>query len=252
MYLNGGLGNIMFQVAFIESLAKKHNMDAGYSNANENMINNRRMKRMINVDLFEIFRNINFNKWGHHFEIIEVDHIYSDVKVKDHCLYQGFAVSEKNFLSRDFILWLFEPSEKTLDRVKENDVRYKTTCSIHVRRSDYIDNPGYAQLNSTYYQRAIDEIQADRYLVFSDDIEYCQMMFTGDDFVFMDIPEDVALFLMACCTHNIIANSTFSWWGAYLNRNPEKIIIAPKEWVGDGRCQTEDIVPKQWRLISNV
>ncbi|MDD5433983.1 MAG: alpha-1,2-fucosyltransferase [Nitrospira sp.] len=252
MYLNGGLGNIMFQVAFIESLGKKHNIDVGYSNVRENINNNHRMRRMLNVDLFDIFKNINFSKWGHHFEIIPVDHIFSDVKVKDHCLYQGFAVSEKNFLSRDFILWLFEPSENTYKKVQDNDVRYKTTCSIHVRRSDYVNNPGYAQLNSVYYQRAIDEIKADRYLVFSDDIDYCKEIFEGDEFVFCDVPEDIALFLMAVCTHNIIANSTFSWWSAYLNRNPEKKIIAPKEWVGDGRCKTEDIVPKEWRLISNV
>ena len=155
--------------------------------------------------------------------------------------------NEKNFLNREFILDLFNPNMHVWNKVWEIYETIKgTTCSIHVRRGDYVNNPGYAKIPASYYEKAMSKIKVDKYLVFSDEIEYCKTIFRGEKFIFVKDLDHVELFLMTLCDHNIIANSTFSWWGAYLNQNPAKIVIAPDLWVGDNRCTTDDIVPKEW------
>ena len=86
-----------------------------------------------------------------------------------------------------------------------------------------------------------------KFLVFSDDIEWCKQVF-DDDFNFIEGEEDyVDLLLMARCKHNIIANSSFSWWGAWLNRNNNKRVIAPKKWFGSvANLDSKDLLPKGW------
>ena len=104
--------------------------------------------------------------------------------------------------------------------------------SIHVRRGDYLKLELYTNLadNTDYYERAMAMFPPDtKYLVFSDDIEYCKNRFVGDQFSFSEGLNEVQdLNQMASCKHNIIANSTFSWWAAWLNPNPDKIIISPE------------------------
>lgn len=235
---------MMFQIAFIESLGKKYGFEVGYANVDANIAELRRMGRFLDLDLYSIFKNINLRKQARYRKIVPVSDTYVDLLPADGICYQGYAVSERNFHSWEFILNLFEFSDQYIsNQVEEN------SCSVHVRRTDYVNNPGFAQLGSDYYQKAIDYIDCDHYLVFSDDIEFCKKKFYGDEFSFVKSNEATELFLMSHCKHNIIANSTFSWWGAYLNRNPEKIVIAPAEWVGDGRCTTDDIVPKEWIKI---
>ena len=127
------------------------------------------------------------------------------------------------------------------------------TASIHCRYGDYAGNPAYNQLDMPYYHQAMDIIKAKKYLIFSDDINKCKQKFTGEQFTFIEEKDPVtALSLMSSCEHNIIANSSYSWWAAYLNKNPMKQIIAPKQWFGPKLASThntKDLIPDSWVTI---
>ena len=89
-------------------------------------------------------------------------------------------------------------------------------------------------------------------LVFSDDIKWCKDNFTEGPFIFVGGGEDyIDLHLMSKCKNNIIANSSFSWWGAWLNNNENKRVIAPKDWFGssNSHLNTDDLIPGDWEII---
>lgn len=119
--------------------------------------------------------------------------------------------------------------------------------SIHVRRGDYVNNSFYVDLfEDGYYERAMRKFKRDeKFLVFSDDIQWCrsQEIFKNCEFVESGVDwED--LNVMASCKDNIIANSSFSWWAAYINKNPIKKIVAPMGWYNDGVERTK--CPQDW------
>ena len=110
--------------------------------------------------------------------------------------------------------------------------------SIHVRRGDYVNNPFYVDLiKDGYYERAIEMFPDEDFLVFSDDIKFCKEYFKGKRFTFCNEKDEVkALNLMAGCKGHIIANSSFSWWGAYLGGGKT---VAPLAWYADGKPRTK-------------
>jgi len=125
--------------------------------------------------------------------------------------------------------------------------------SVHVRRGDYLE-PGrpFVDLWKTdYYQKAMALFRDKTFAVFSDDIEWCkkQILFTSKGarctFVEFDGPPEKHMNLMASCEHNIIANSCFSWWAAWLNPNPDKIVVAPRLWTYDHYTSA----PPDWELL---
>jgi hypothetical protein len=134
--------------------------------------------------------------------------------------------------------------------------------SMHVRRGDMVKNPEVAQVhgscNIDYYKRCMLQIEQrvdhPEYFVFSDDPLWCKEnlqsnfpihFVTGNDGskAFLDIQ------LMRHCRHHIIANSSFSWWGAWLNPNPTKIVLAPIKWFNAGEHNTSDLIPPTWERI---
>lgn len=145
-------------------------------------------------------------------------------------------------------LTLPEPSQRF-----EDTLRSRPTVSIHVRRGDYL-NIGVTQcLTEGYHQKAIAWFRQRhpdaRFCVFSDDIPWCRKTYQGPEFLFCDFPAAALnplhdLRLMAACHHHIIVNSSYSWWGAWLNPSTEKNIIAPKMWM-KSRSST-DFVPADW------
>jgi len=127
------------------------------------------------------------------------------------------------------------------------------TVSIHVRRGDYLSFPEHhPPLTMDYYNAAMEHFPGARFLIFSDDPGWCLLNFdrsrceisTGRSAI-----EDMAL--MASCDSHIIANSSFSWWGAWLGRNPDKRVIAPLQWFGPAKAgwSTEDLIPGGWVRI---
>jgi hypothetical protein len=136
--------------------------------------------------------------------------------------------------------------------------------AIHFRRGDYITKPNSRKIHATcsnkYYLDAIemvsDKVQNPHFFIFSDEIEWVKSN--------VDLPENITyiekvgepfehLFLMSSCKHQITANSTFSWWAAWLNEYPDKIIIAPMHWYYDSTLDDTVIrIPKNWIKIYNL
>jgi len=119
--------------------------------------------------------------------------------------------------------------------------------AVHIRRGDYVKHAGFVQLWETdYYDRAMAMFPTDtRFLFFSDHIEYCKTRWYGERYTYSAGRTEIEdLNLMASCRHNIIANSSFSWWAAYLNPNPNKIVVYPKAWHADKVVRVG--FPKEW------
>lgn len=141
----------------------------------------------------------------------------------------------------------------------ENIQRVPESVSVHIRRGDYVQPSDANQVTSVlqreYYLKAMQffnqTLLAPVYFVFSDDIEWAMenlphsqnMHFVAQG---PEIPDVEDLILMSCCRHHIIANSSFSWWGAWLSKDPTKLVIAPKIWFPGSAINTEDIYCKNW------
>jgi hypothetical protein len=172
----------------------------------------------------------------------------------------GYWQSEEYFKDiRDTILddltLLSDPDKENKKMLKR--INNSNSVCLHVRRDDYVSNPVlqkfHGNVTPEYYKEAINSI-CDRiidpdFFIFSDEPEWCRRyIITNRPHTYVDIngpdkaPEDLRL--MSACKHFIIANSSFSWWAAWLSENKKKNIIAPKRWY---RTRDEgDIVPKQW------
>ncbi len=137
-------------------------------------------------------------------------------------------------------------------------IRTTNSVALHIRRGDYL-HKDFKDLNIItsldYYIKAIaninQKVTEPVFFVFTDDHEWARKNFEGDDFVFVEgnvgRQSYIDMYLMSMCKHNIISNSTFSWWGAFLNRNPNKIVIAPSMWTTN--YSATFICPSDWTLI---
>ncbi len=172
---------------------------------------------------------------------------------------EGYFQSAKYWKGyEDDIRKMFEPNWNTLDNAVYASIylasNRKSTCSIHIRRGDYIGNNFYSQLDMNYYERAMlyvkEQTRVNKFVIFSDDIEWCKEHFVGDEFEFSEGMSDIEdLIIMSKMDNNIIANSSYSWWGAYLNPNPDKIIVAPTKdkWFGSAaNLNVDDLYCDNW------
>lgn len=175
---------------------------------------------------------------------------------------EGYWQSEKYFLDaadairRDFTL-AGEPD--AANRAVLQRMQGTVAVSLHVRRGDYVTNPNAAAFHGTcspgYYRQAVDHI-AHRcgpltLFVFSDDQDWVRANMPFDHpTVHVDCnPPDRGVWdmhLMKHCHHHVVANSSFSWWGAWLNPSPEKIVVAPRRWFTDAAIDTSDLIPASW------
>ena len=132
------------------------------------------------------------------------------------------------------------------------------SISIHIRRGDYVNNPKFAAVHGalpvTYYEKAMKLIEQrvdnPRYFLFSDDPEWAEEHISSrykiDIVSGSNATEGEELSLMSLCKHHIIANSSFSWWGAWLNQKQDKIVIVPKQWFVDPNRSMPDLIPGTW------
>jgi hypothetical protein len=129
---------------------------------------------------------------------------------------------------------------------------------LHIRRGDYLTNIVHNTNKEDYYKNAIklieEKVKNPVFYIFSDEIEWVKQNFDIKyPTVYVDFNDALTNFedikLMSSCKHNIIANSSFSWWSAWLNENSNKIVIAPKQWFTDVSRNTKDIIPKSWIKI---
>lgn len=184
--------------------------------------------------------------------------------VGNECYLAGYWQTEKYFrsIARE-ISKNFRFRELLHDRNIEWErmIRGSTSISLHVRRGDYVSNTTTNSVHGTcgldYYRAAIEKIvsQVDlpEFFVFSDDIPWVVENLRISQpvhYISNNVGKDsyIDMRLMTLCRHNIIANSSFSWWGAWLNDADEKIIIAPKTWFA-GKPRPKDLYPDSWQVL---
>lgn len=174
----------------------------------------------------------------------------------------GFWQSERYFKPIEALLLKeFTPKESlnTDNQNWLNQINASESVSIHLRRGDYISNKNAQQyhgnLGLDYYKNALNLIKEthDKFevFVFSDDLDWCKENLKIDlPTYFVDTNQKqnfhFDMFLMSHCKHNIIANSSFSWWAAWLNQNQGKKVIAPANWFADKSLNTKDLIPSSW------
>jgi len=286
--LNGGLGNQMFQYAAGRALADrldsrlkvdlsefdtyllrrfeldKFNIGAGIATPEETsniVINPSRFQRnysRLAISMGFGFNNIAFkeNKFG-----------YDDTfeKIRHPMYLNGYWQSEKYFKSaKDKLRGEFSLVEKLCDASLKilNGILLCPAVSLHIRRGDYITNPSAALVHGVcsldYYYLAINQIAAHvdnpHFFVFSDDPQWARdnlKISYPVQFVESNGPDRGAddMWLMKSCKHHIIANSSFSWWAAWLNDRQDKIVVAPRNWFLDKTIDTKDLIPEQWLRI---
>lgn len=263
----GGVGNQMFQYAAARAASLRSDLNFkidlnGYDDYN---------LRKYELDNFNIQENI-----ARPLEIINLlksNRIFRKVylkekkmkfskkflKMKKRAYLEGYFQSEKYFkdfedvIRRDFTF-------KNLDFIQNKDlleeIQTTNSVSVHVRCGDYMTNPETAKIynlcDKNYYERGMkyiaERVENPTFFVFSDDIEWCKNNFV------LDLPvkyvktanwqED--FYFVQNCKHNIIANSSFAWWSAWLNKNPEKIVVAPEKWFQNCKLNYDSIVPRNW------
>lgn len=270
--IQGGLGNQMFQYALYRALnARKIPTEANlqaYASPLERRFELFKVFPNLRMDIdasndFDAYRNsLNEHKL---FKEKEDGVFDADVFKQKDVSFTGYWQSEKYFadirgiIRRDFIFDVSNPFlTKFADELRQNG----NTVAVHVRRGDYLSSKTNIELYSgicteAYYKKAIcfmnEVLQNPQYLVFSDDLVWARenlgipnaVFITSD--LFQNYSNWYDMFLMSCCKHNIIANSSFSWWGAWLNSNPDKIVIAPKRFLN--MRQTSDIWCDGWKKI---
>lgn len=173
---------------------------------------------------------------------------------RDNCYYEGYWQSYKYLSSNEPLLRqeiTFKTGVPAEITGSLSQIGSSVSVSIHIRRSDYLTLDHLVVCGMEYYNRAIlyfkEKYPGAVFYIFTDDINWCRQNFIGEEYIFIqgNTPfED--MFLMSRCRHNIIANSTFSWWGAWLNNNSGKEIIVPAKWFKDRDINYDDLLPPGW------
>jgi hypothetical protein len=255
----GGLCNVMFKLSAVISLSLDNNVEYIFSNEFIRQLD----KEFVceGYDDYRIYydnvlRNIKFiDKLPSNYRIQTHTFNYTPIHYNqgENLLLEGYFQSEKYFINnKEFILNLFKPTEEIKQFISEKINNIKDSSSIHIRRGDYLNLPNFhPQQSIDYYSSAVNLLGIDRnYLIFSDGLDGIKDMF---DFIpnkqFVSLEKNyLDLYAMSMCEHNIICNSSFSWWGAYLNENKNKKVIAPTKWFGPdaSHLNSQDIVPDNW------
>ncbi len=187
----------------------------------------------------------------------------SDIlNLPDNVYLDGYWQSEKYFNDiREQLLKEF--SVKNISDEMNNtgdEINKVTSVAMHVRRGNFVADPEVNRIHGAmdldYYQRCMEyfekNIDSPNFYVFTDDPEWVDANITSDypvnivsnPNIFQDYEEQ---YLMSLCKHQIIPNSTFSWWPAWLNRNPDKIVCAPQAWYRSSERSSTDLIPKEWK-----
>tara|TARA_R110002012_G_scaffold39333_1_gene108888 strand:- start:10427 stop:11188 length:762 start_codon:yes stop_codon:yes gene_type:complete len=248
--LQGGLGNYMFQVAATYAHSVENDTEPVFCFEDAFQAQNH-----IGTYSDNIFSKLTVDctRRGSLYYKEPYFH-YSKIPMGDDLVINGYFQSEKYFaMHRSSILDLFGPTKKIEAYInsKYGNLLDGDTCSIHVRRGDYLSlSENHPVLDIGYYRSAMKKLYNPKFLIFSDDIQWCRENFKGPSFTFIQEKDYIDLYIMSMCKDNIIANSSFSWWGAWLNNNPHKKVIAPKTWFGPAlNHNLMDLRPKTWNLI---
>lgn len=281
--LKGGLGNQMFQYAIGQALVYRNKASvkldiSGYDNqaditprqyklflfnTKESFSTSQENKKTKGLKSYQIFKKIvnklhlKFNGFGY---IIERSFNFDStiLNLKDDVYLDGYWQSWKYFshysdvIKKDLTLKL--KYLNTIDGNLLTQIENSNSVAIHVRRGDYVSsedvNKFHGICDKSYYDYAIELIKNKvvnpKFFIFSDDPDWCLKEFGNEFFIISGNHDWQDFWLMAKCKHQIIANSSFSWWAAWLNSNIEKIVIAPKKWFSGMDIDINDRLPESW------
>ncbi len=277
--IRGGLGNQLFQYSAARSLADYLNVSLGLDT--REFDENSPYKMSLNH--FNIRADLNPPDLIKHKKDGKIAYIIDHIKGNQKKVYKepflrfdknlfsnvdgtylkGYWQSEKYFLrNRKNILSDINLIKKTdkFNTINLKEIKKSTSISLHIRRGDYLSNESYNETHGicslSYYTDAVEYIKNRlgeniKVFAFSDDPDWVlENLKLSVDIKIINNNTSANSFedlrLMLNCDHNIIANSSFSWWGAWLNQNPEKIVISPKKWYNKKQLQNADIVPSSW------
>jgi hypothetical protein len=253
-FLMGGLGNQMFQI----SNAISYSLDNGY-NA---IFNSKSFTPLQGNDtsnyVSNIFKNINFtnNKIVcDRYNEISWEFYEKQIQTNNNIEFYGYYQSSKNFLKhKKVIMDLFSPNNKEINFLIEKypEIKLEKTLSLHVRRGDYINSPKvHPVISKSYIEESIKQIGDYSHLfIFTDDKKWVLENLNYNNLTIVDDKDYNEMWLMSLCKNNIISNSTFSWWGSFLNKNQKKIVIAPSIWFGEnGPINYKDLYEDNWKIV---
>ena len=282
--LKGGLGNQMFQYAFARNLAHIHNttlkMDiSGYAcssgmpyalspfNVQENFATTDEIQSFTDPKQTAAGKLIysllhNHPKKAQSYIRVKYPHFNPKyLKLPDNVYLSGYFQSEKYFINIADIIRNEFKIKTEMDSENRNIaemIQNSQSVSIHIRRGDYITNPKAIQTHGVcgldYYNRCTEQIslkiKSPRFFVFSDDIDWSRKNIKlPNDAIYVDHngPNEAYkdLQLMGFCKYHITANSTFSWWGAWLAAYKDKVVFVPKKWFAKN-MNTEGMIPDNW------
>ena len=253
----GRFGNQMFQYAALKGIAGKH----GYQYCiPKNSVVTDALGNKLRTELFDVFNlNVNIQKIETDQYLQEPSFNYSENffnSCPDNVSLWGFFQSEKYFkhiekeIRKDFTFKM-EIVEDCKNIIKDI---FDDPIALHIRRGDFLINSGnHYNQSLEYYENALSKFDSDRQVViFSDDPKWCmeQALFEDDRFIVSESAGPYHdLYLMTQCSDFIIANSTFSWWGAWLANRGN--VIAPKKWFGpnNSHLDTKDLYPDDWKIL---
>jgi hypothetical protein len=284
--LSDGLGNQMFQYAAGRRLAHIHTTDLylDLTSFSSNSVRNYRLDKfrihakIASPDLlkqvpisFSDTIRIGIKNWYTHeagFHIVREPSFAFDkmvLSLPDRVCLEGFWQSEKYFQDIRGIInqeFCFKKDPDDANQRLIEHIQTTESVSLHIRRGDYVSIPANNSVHGTcsldYYRIALESltktVKRPHIFIFSDDPEWVRKNFnlahpstlveingTKQDY------EDLRL--MSLCNHHIIANSTFSWWGAWLCKSPDKQIYAPGKWFNSSAHDTKDLIPDGWHTI---
>lgn len=266
--IKGGLGNQMFCYAFYLCMRKKNksiylfNIDDGVlTHHGLELFKVFKLKGTWRYHILGVMHKLKPSFWKHYKYIKEQHEFRYSPDVlrnnKDNTVYDGYWQSYKyvediyNLIKKKYRFKKKLLNSKTLSLTKK--LESENSVSVHVRRGDYMKY-SWGTCSLEYYYRSISyitrHVENVSFYFFSDDIEWCKLVFNDYNYYFVNCNSGSEswqdMFLMTRCKHNIIANSTFSWWGAWLNSNPDKIVIAPSIWFNDRDNSEFQIIPPTW------
>ncbi len=256
--LIGGLGNQCFQYAVGRHLAelRKTELKLDISEFENYKLHNYALGKFNIIENFALPEEIKVAKY------IKERHFHFDPQVfdvPDEAYLNGYWQSEKYFKDiSEIIRKELTVKEPLLDKNKEvfKEIDSCISVSLHIRRTDYLNSNIHVPCGLEYYMNAVkfflDIEEKTHFFVFTDDKEWVRKNFKLNcQFTIVEHNDSDKnyedLRLMTFCKHNIIANSTFSWWGAWLNTNPDKRVLAPSKWFNDkAYSNSKDVIPSAW------
>jgi len=283
-----GLGNQLFQYAFVRALSLRHHktfkMDLSWYNEHSN-------HRPYALDKFNIAGEEATEKDIHDIKTCDgrnfIEYHFKRIRNKYSPYYKKNIISEKNSLydenylkinSNSFVCGYFssELYFKDYASVIKNDLEFKDRPSplnlnkiqkiqpqhavcISIRRGDFVNNPVHDVCDLNYFYTSMEymseKINNPYFYIFSDDNDWVKNNFRSNyphEFITNNYPDFIEDFrFMRNCRHHIIPNSTYSWWAAWLAEQPDSIIIAPQKWLNSGTIDYSNVVPERWAKIKN-